>query len=122
MRQLRTPAFCRRRPAFGLQLSLAAIAMRPVHAVAKSSGSGLVAPRTQSRTPSETLTEADLQALQERVIDLEGGLRVAMGSIQALRGQMVEVSGQVSSLLSVAEWIGRVYAWVRNSARHFPWH
>ena len=94
--------------------------MRPVHAVAKSSGSGLVAPRT----PSVFLTDADrgYPDLEERVIDLEGGLRVAMQVITDLRAQMVEVRGQISSLQTIYDWIGRVYARMRNSARHFPWH
>ena len=60
--------------------------------------------------------------LEERIIELEGGLRVAMGAITDLRAQMVEVRTNITSLLTIYEWIGRVYAWLRNAARTFPWH
>ena len=73
---------------------------------------------------SVLLSDADrgYPDLEERVIDLEGGLRVAMQAVTDLRAQMVEVRGHISSLQTIYEWIGRVYAWMRNSARHFPWH
>ena len=53
--------------------------------------------------------------LEERVIDLEGGLRVAMMAITDLRAE-------ITSLQTITVWVGREYAWLCNSARHFPWH
>ena len=53
--------------------------------------------------------------LEERVIDLEGGLRVAMMAITDLRAE-------ITSLQTITVWVGRVYAWMCNSVRHFPWH
>jgi hypothetical protein len=67
--------------------------------------------------------------LEERVIDLEGGLRVYGMAITDLRNQLnvakMEIAGlkaEVTALQEITSWVRRLYTWMCNSARHFPWH
>jgi hypothetical protein len=60
--------------------------------------------------------------VEEGIHDLEAGVQLAMVSITSLRAELAEVRGVVTSLHRIHEWIGRVYTWARNSARHFPWN
>ena len=66
--------------------------------------------------------------LEERVIDLEGGLRVYGMAITDLRGDLrvatlaiADLRAEITALQTITLWVGRVYAWMCNSARHFPW-
>ena len=67
--------------------------------------------------------------LEERVIDLEGGVRVHGLSIHDLRAEMRvamqainELRAEITALQRITAWVNRVYAWICSSARHFPWH
>jgi hypothetical protein len=97
----------------------------PVAAVAKSSavdGSGVRSPSTPPHVLLAAADQQDVQAMEERVHDLEAGMRLAFESVADLRRHLIEVQGHINTMQIIIAWFGRVYAWMANSARHFPWN
>ena len=67
--------------------------------------------------------------MEERVIDLEGGVRVHGLAISDLRAELAvamqaisELRAELRAVQTITLWLGRVYAWIQSSARRFPWH
>jgi hypothetical protein len=55
-----------------------------------------------------------LEALEEKVHDLEAGMSLMFRNVGELRRGQAEMT-------SWAEWWGRIHAWLDTCARNFPW-
>ena len=59
---------------------------------------------------------------EERLVDVEDGLDTCQRAVASMQAELAVVQAEIAGMRASHTWIQRLWHWIAEAGRTFPWH